>query len=251
MKNYASELTDTEYKIIEKTLRDQRKRKYALLDVWNAIFYLLKTGCPWRYLSREYPPWKTVYYYFNKWKKEGVIEELHDYLLEEQRKKQSRESSPSVGIIDSQSVKTSCCAMARGYDAGKRVKGIKRHIVVDTLGLLMAIVVHTADIQDRDGAKLVLEKLRYKYPRLKIIYADGGYAGKLIAYVAQSFNWCLSIIKRNEEKKFVVLPKRWIVERTFAWLNNYRRLSKDYERLNSTSMAMVQLAMIRTMLKRC
>lgn len=251
MKNYASELTDTEYKIIEKTLSDQRKRKYDLLQIWNAIFYLLKTGCPWRYLSREYPPWKTVYYYFNKWKKEGVIEELHDHLLEVQRKKQGKESSPSVGIIDSQSVKTSCCAMARGYDAGKRVKGVKRHIVVDTLGLLMAIVVHTADIQDRDGARLVLEKLRFKYPRLKIIYADGGYAGKLITYVAETFNWVLSIIKRNEEKKFVVLPKRWIVERTFAWLDNHRRLAKDYERLNSTSMAMVQLAMIRTMLKKC
>ena len=251
MKNYASELTDTEYKIIEKTLSDQRKRKYDLLQIWNAIFYLLKTGCPWRYLSREYPPWKTVYYYFDKWKREGLIEELHDHLLEEQRKKQGKESSPSVGIIDSQSVKTSCCAMARGYDAGKRVKGVKRHIVVDSLGLLMAIVVHTADIQDRDGARLVLEKLRFKYPRLKIIYADGGYAGKLITYVAETFNWLLSIIKRNAEKKFVVLPKRWIVERTFAWLDNHRRLSKDYERLNSTSMAMVQLAMIRTMLKKC
>ena len=202
-------------------------------------------------MSQEYPPWKLVYYYFNKWKKEGVIEELHDHLLEEQRKKQGKESSPSVGIVDSQSVKTSCCAMARGFDAGKRVKGVKRHIVVDTLGLLMAIVVHTADIQDRDGARLVLEKLRYKYPRLKIIYADGGYTGKLIGYVAETFNWILSIIKRNDEKKFVVLPKRWIVERTFAWMDNYRRLSKDYERLNSTSIAMVQLAMIRTMIKRC
>ncbi len=140
--------------------------------------------------------------------------------------------------------------MGRGYDAGKRTKGLKRHIVVDTLGLLMAIVVHTADIQDRDGAKMVLKKLRHKYPRLHIIYADGGYAGKLVEYVANTFNWVLSIIKRNDKKKFVVLPKRWIVERTFAWMDNYRRLSKDYERLNETSVAMMQLAMIRTILKR-
>lgn len=140
--------------------------------------------------------------------------------------------------------------MGRGYDAGKRVKGLKRHIIVDTLGLLMAIVVHTADIQDRDGAKLVLEKLRYKFPRLRIIYADGGYTGKLVEYVANTFNWVLSIIKRNDKQRFVVLPKRWIVERTFAWMDNYRRLSKDYERLNETSVAMIQLAMIRTILKR-
>ena len=140
--------------------------------------------------------------------------------------------------------------MGRGYDAGKRTKGLKRHIVVDTLGLLMAVVVHTADIQDRHGAKMVLEKLRHKYPRLHIIYADTGYSVKLVDYVAVAFNWVLSIIKRNEKHKFVVLPKRWIVERTFAWLDNYRRLSKDYERLNETSLAMVQLAMIRTILNR-
>ena len=232
MKKYASELTDTEFKIIEKTVKDQRKRKDELLDIWNGIFYLLKTGCPWRYLSSDYPPWKTVYYYFTMWKREGVIEELQDSLLE-------RESSPSVGIIDSQSVKTSCCAMGRGYDAGKRTKGMKRQIVVDTLGLLMAVVVHTADIQDRDGAKLMLRKLHHKYPRLHIIYADGGYAGKLVEFVADTFNWVLSIIKRSDKERFVVLPKRWIVERTFAWLDNYRRLLKDYERLNETSVAMM------------
>ena len=129
--------------------------------------------------------------------------------------------------------------MGRSYDAGKRVKGLKRHIVVDSLGLLMAIVMHTADIQNRDGAKIVLKKLRHKYPRLHIIYADGGYAGKLVEYVAITFNWVLSIIKRNDKQKFVVLPKRWIVERTFAWMDNYRRLSKDYERLNETSVAMI------------
>lgn len=140
--------------------------------------------------------------------------------------------------------------MGRGYDAGKRTKGLKRHIVVDTLGLLMAVVVHTADIQDRDGAKLVLKKLRHKYPCLHIIYADGGYAGKLVEYVADTFNWVLSIIKRSDKKKFVVLPKRWVVERTFAWMDIYRRSSKDYERLNETSVAMMQLAMIRTILKR-
>ena len=218
MKRYSLELTDTEFKVIEKTLKDQRKRKHQLLDIWNAIFYVLKTGCPRRYLSREYPPWKTVYYYFIKWKREGVIEELQDLLLERERKKHGKESSPSVVIIDSQSVKTSCCAMGRGYNAGKRTKGLKRHVVVDSLSLLMAIVVHTADFQDRDGAKMVLKKLRHKYPRLHIIYADRGYAGKLVEYMAITFNWILSIIKRNDKDKFkfVVLPKRWIVERTFA-----------------------------------
>lgn len=245
------DLTDAQYEVIKEVLQDQRKRKYDLRMVWSGIFYLLKTGCQWRCLPDRYPPWELVYYYFNKWKQEGLIEELQDRLVERERKLKGREPSPSVGIMDSKSVSSTCLGMGRGYDAGKKVKGIKRHIVVDSLGLILAIYIHTADIQDRDGAKLVLPKLLYKFPRLKVIFADGGYSGQLIDWVGKTYGWLLTIIKRTDtEKVFKVLPKRWIVERTFSWLDNHRRLSKDFERLNSTAVAVGQLAMIYILLKR-
>lgn len=162
-----------------------------------------------------------------------------------------KKETPTVGIIDSQSVKTTSVAgESRGYDAGKKTKGRKRHIIVDTMGLLLSIVVHSADIQDRDGAKMVMENLRHRYFNIIKIFADGGYAGQLIDYAKGTFNWILEIVKRNETSMFKVLPKRWIVERTISWFNNYRRNSKDYENLTETSEAIIHLAMIRIMLNR-
>ena len=164
---------------------------------------------------------------------------------------EGRQPSPSAAIIDSQSVKTTEQGGLRGYDAGKQINGRKRHIVVDTIGLLLAVVVHAANIQDRDGAKRVFSKLKGKFPRLKLIWADGGYSGQLVDWVLQFGKWILEIVNRPKDQKgFVVLPRRWVVERTFAWLGRYRRLSKDYEHLCDTSESMIQIAMIHLMLKR-
>ena len=167
------------------------------------------------------------------------------------RQAEGRQPSPSAAIIDSQSVKTTEQGGPRGYDAGKRINGRKRHIVVDTIGLLLAVVVHAASIQDRDGAKLVFRKLKGKFPRLQLIWADGAYSGQLIDWVLDFGKWILEIVNRpSSQKGFVVLPRRWVVERTFAWLGRYRRLSKDYERLCDTSECMIKIAMINLMLKR-
>jgi len=250
MKKYSTDLNDLQWQIIEKIQKDKRVRKHFLRSIWNAIFYVTKSGCQWRMLPINFPPWQTVYYYFRKWKREGLIEEIHDMLVTQTRVSSGKKGTPSVGIVDSQSVKTTSVAgESRGYDAGKKTKGRKRHIIVDTMGLLLAVVVHSADIQDRDGAKMVMENLRYRYFGIVKIFADGGYAGQLIEYVKEVFNWVLEIVKRDSTD-FKILPKRWIVERTFAWFNNYRRNSKDYEYLTETSEAIIQLAMIRIMLSR-
>jgi putative transposase len=223
--------------------------------VLNGVFYVVRSGIPWRYLPREYPPWQTVYGYFRRWRIDGVWERLHERLRATVRQAEGRHRQPSAAILDSQSVKTTRRGGPdRGYDAGKKVNGRKRHILVDTIGLVLLVVVHAASQQDRDGAKLVLQKLQHRYTRLRLIWADGGYAGALIEWVRaiRTRNRLqLQIVKRNDSSKgFVVLPRRWVVERTFAWLGFHRRLSKDYEALPATSQAMIYIAMIRLMLAR-
>jgi putative transposase len=200
-------------------------------------------------LPHDYPKWQTVYFYFSRWKRNGTLEQLQQQLVEKQRKKAGRKSEPTAAIIDAQSVKTTLVAgESRGFDAGKKVKGRKRHIAVDTLGLILAVVIQSASVQDRNGADELISWLKYNWCCIKIIFADAGYSGKLVERIKKAFLINVQIIKRKETNQFSVLPKRWIVERTFAWLDTNRRNSKDYERLTESSQAMILLASIRLMI---
>ena len=217
----------------------------------NSIFCLLRSGCAWQMLPHEFPHWKTVYHYFRLWRLKGIWEHINTTLRTELRILSGREQEPSAAILDSQSVKTAETPGVRGYDAAKKVKGRKRRILVDTIGLLMIVVVHTANIQDRDGAKLVLEQVKGTFPRLQFTWADAGYSGKLIDWIKVFCGWVLEIVKRSDDvKDFKVLPRRWMIERTFGWLGRYRRLSKDYEGLTESSQAFIYAAMTHIMIRR-
>ncbi len=251
MPNYPTNVSDSQWEIISKYLDIDRNRKYDLREIVNGVLYLVKTGCQWRMMPGDFAPWKTVYYYFSVWKKGEIFEVIHEALVEKVRVMEGKKEEPTVGIIDAQSVKnTLVSSQDKGFDAGKKIKGIKRHIIVDTLGLILAVVIQSASVQDRDGAVDVVEKLCESWKKVVKIFADGGYRGQLINTIKTKFKIELETIKRNELHTFKILPKRWIVERTFAWIDTNRRNSKNYERLNNTSVAMVHLSAIRIMLKR-
>lgn len=256
-KPYPTDLTDAQWLIIEPLIppakRGGRHRSTCPREILNAIFYILRAGCSWRLLPHDFPPWQTVYGYFRAWQKANVWEMMNDTLREMVRLEAGREAQPSMALIDSQSVKTSSVAGERGVDPFKSVKGRKRHILVDTMGLLLTVVVHTANTQDRKGARWVLARALAKgFERLELILADGGYHSEpLVDWLAARIHWVFQLVKRPEgQKGFVVQAKRWVVERTFAWLGRYRRLSKDYEVLPESSEAFIYLAMINLMLRR-
>ena len=248
---YQTNLTDARWQIIAEFIEDGRKRRSSLRSVVDAILYLVKTGCQWRYLPKDYPKWQLVYYYFRKFETTGVIEIIHDSLREQVRVKKGKQSSPSLGLVDSQSVKTASLTTEKGLDGNKKVTGRKRFILTDTLGLLMGVLIVAANVGERAGAQELFEQSKGKYPRLQKVLADQGFDGeKYVAKVEQLFGFIFEIVNKVlGVSGFQVLPKRWIVERTFGWLVWNRRLVKDYEEKTEVSKALIQMAMIRLMLK--
>ena len=228
-----------------------RHRKHSLRSIMDAIFYVLKTGCQWRLLPDSYPNWELVYYYFSKWRDNEFFTYLNDMLREDVRKKEGRNGQCSVVIIDSQSVKTTRKGGFRGFDGNKKINGRKRHLIVDTQGNIVCNLVHPANFHDSKSADLLLKDLKESQQGIKIVYADGGYRGELIKHAQNKYGYILMISpKIKDGLKEKVSPKRWVIERTFSWLENFRRLSKDFEFLLQSSQAMIYLASIKLLLNK-
>ncbi len=252
---YPTDLTDRQWDCIKELIPPAkpggRPRTLNMRAVINGILYVVVSGCQWRMLPREYPAWQSVSTYFQQWREDGTWQRLHDTLGAQVRRRAGRHKQPTAAALDSQSVKTTQLPGVRGYDAGKKVKGRKRHILVDTLGLLLAVVVTSAALSDPAGARLLLSRLGGACKKLRRIWVDGTYRGQLLEWVLLHYRFCLQPVLRSDEQKgFVVLPRRWVVERTFAWITQCRRLGKDYEVLPSSSEAMIYIAMTRLMVRR-
>jgi len=258
---YPSDCSDAEWAILEPLVPPPRSGTpaggrpvyYERRDIVDGIAYLVRTGCSWRQLPADLPPWETVYAYFAAWKKDGTLDALHDALRGRVRVADERDPPPTAGVVDAQAVKgaDTVGVLTRGYDAGKKTNGRKRHIIVDTAGLLLLVLVTAASVQDRDGGQSVIGKLAERLPSVRHIWADGAYAGKLVDWARENFGVGVEIVRKIEgQRGFAVLPRRWVVERTFSWITKCRRLMCDYERTIEHSEAMVQWAMVGLMVRR-
>ena len=260
-RRYTSDLTDAQWRVIVPLMpwpawldgAGGRPEEYCRRQIIDAIFYIADNGCKWRNLPGDFPPWRTVHAIFTRWYQNGDVDAVHSELRDQVRRAEGRDVEPTAAVIDSQSVRAAetVGAGSRGYDAGKKVAGRKRHVITDCLGLLLVVLVTAASVQDRDGARPALERLRDLFEKITLVWADGIYAGRLVGWAKEKLGLVLEIVKRRDDVKgFVVLPRRWVVERTLSWICQRRRCVRDYERLPEHHEAMVKWSMIMLMSRR-
>ena len=258
---YPSDMTDAEWAVVREALpvpgwlegRGGQPEGYCHRQMVDAVRYLVAGGFPWRAMPADFPAWDRVYAFFRRWRNKGLVAEFHDRLRDRVREAAGRDLEPTAGIIDAQSVKAAASvpAVSRGFDGGKKVNGRKRHIVVDTLGLLLTVMVTAASVTDRDAGQALLAQLRERHWRIALVWADGGYTGRLVDLARDILAIALTVVRRSDDTAgFVVLPRRWLVERTFAWLMHSRRLARDYEARTDTAEAMIRWSMTMVMSRR-